>query len=195
MEKHALDGSYKRSLLCQQWWNKIKCLLRLCGHQNSKSKKEIFDDKYLLYAALANSDTPPSLVQLLMVMNPAAIKLWHPFNHSLLIHQVCRNWRYNLYPHSRKIGVEIDVEEPPMEQILKIVLASDETLTRKRHLNRLPLHDTVSTSKSLSFLDALIQKDRRSLSVRDPLTKLYPFQMAALGNLNKNAALWAHSRH
>jgi hypothetical protein len=82
-----------------------------------------------------------------------------------------------------------------MEQILKIVLASDETLTRKRHLNRLPLHDTVSTSKSLSFLDALIQKDRRSLSVRDPLTKLYPFQMAALGNLNKNAALWAHSRY
>lgn len=195
MEKHALEGNYKRSLLCQEWWNKIKCLLRLCGHQNSKSKKEIFDNNYLLHAALANSDTPPSLVQLLMVMNPPAMKLCHPFNHSLLVHQICRNWKYNLYPHSKKIGVQIDIEEPPMEQVLKIILATDETLTRKRYHNRLPLHDAISTSKSIAFLDALIQKDRRSLSVRDPVTKLYPFQMAALGNLNKNAAFWAHARY
>jgi len=195
MEKFALDPSYKQSLLCQEWWNKIKCLLRLCAHQNSKAKKEIFDDIHLLHASLANSDTPPSLVQLLMVMNPDAIKLEHPFNHSLLVHQICRTWKYNLYPHSRKIGVMIDVEEPPMEQVLKIVLATDQTLTRKRYLNRLPLHDAVNTSKSVEFLDALIQKDKRSLSVRDPMTKLYPFQMAALGTLNKNAGLWAHARY
>ena len=195
MEKFALDPSSKRSLLCQEWWNKIKCLLRLCAHQNSKAKKEIFDDVHLLHASLANSDTPPSLVQLLMVIKPDAIKLGHPFNHSLLVHQICRTWKYNLYPHSRKMGLMIDVEEPPMEQVLKIVLATDETLTRKRYLSRLPLHDAVSTSKSVEFLDALIQKDKRSLSVRDPMTKLYPFQMAALGNLNKNAGLWAHARY
>lgn len=82
-----------------------------------------------------------------------------------------------------------------MEQILKIVLATDDTSTRKRLGNRLPLHDAVSTSKSVEFLKALIQKDQRTLSIRDPTTKLYPFQMAALGNLNKNAGFWAHARY
>jgi hypothetical protein len=195
MEKHALEGNYKRTIPCLEWWSKIQCLLRLCAHQNSKEKKEIFENKYLLHAALSNSDTPPSLVQLLMVMKPEAIRLQHPYNHALLIHLICRHWKYNLYPHSKKIGVKIDLEEPPMEQVLKILLASDATLTRKRHQDRLPVHDAIATSKSVDFLDALVQKDRKSLSVRDVQTKLYPFQMAASGNLNKNAALWAHARY
>lgn len=195
MEKHALEENYKRSLPAQEWWNKIQCLLRLCAHQNSKEKKEIFENKYLLHAALTNSDTPPSLVQLLMVMKPEAIRLQHPYNHALLIHLICRNWKYNLYPHSKKIGIQTDSEEPPMEQVLKIMLASDATLTRKRHHDRLPLHDAISTSKSVEFLDALVQKDRQSLSFRDVQTRLYPFQMAAVNNLNKNAAMWAHARY
>ena len=36
MEKHALDNSYKRTLPCMEWWDKIRCLLRLCGHGNNK---------------------------------------------------------------------------------------------------------------------------------------------------------------
>jgi hypothetical protein len=95
MEKHALEGNYSRSLPCQEWWDKIKCLLRLCGHANNKEDRKQFDNKFLLHAALSNQDTPPSLVQLLMVMNPECIKLPHPFNNSLLVHLICRNWKYN----------------------------------------------------------------------------------------------------
>ena len=122
------------------------------------------------------------------------MELEHPFNQSMLFHLICRNWKYNLFPRSKNIGVQLDLEEPSMEQVLRIVLASDPTLTRKRHRDRLSLQFAVGTSKSIEFLDALVQKDRKTLTVRDPQTKLYPFQMAALGDLNKNAATWAHAR-
>eukprot|EP00980_Cylindrotheca_fusiformis_P006417 scaffold1375_cov137-Cylindrotheca_fusiformis.AAC.6 len=195
MEKHALDPKFKRTLHTQEWWNKIKCLLRLCGHENDKDHKKAFEDKHLLHAALSNFDTPPSLVQLLMAMNPESIKMRHPFLNCLLVHLICRNWKYNLYPHSRYVGVHLDMEEPPMEQVLKIIITSDPSNVRKRHNNRLPLHFAIATGKSIIFLEALIEKDRKTLCVRDPETKLFPYQLAALPNLNRNSALWAAAKY
>ena len=198
MEKHALEDNFKRSLMCQEWWDKVRCLLRLRGHANNKEDKKAFKNEFLLHAALSNSDTAPSLVQLLMVMNPESIKLPHPFNHSLLIHLICKNWKYNLYPQSKKVGIETEeMEEPPMEQVLKIIVASDPTLVRKRYRDdqRLPIHHAIATSKSVDFLEALLKVDlNKSLGKRDPISKLYPFQMAALGNQNKNAGNWAAGR-
>ncbi|KAL3941307.1 MAG: hypothetical protein SGBAC_004307, partial [Bacillariaceae sp.] len=104
MEGHALNPESKRSLYTQEWWNKIKCLLRLCGHENDKEYKKEFEDKHLLQAALSNADTPPSLVQLLMAINPESIKELHPFLNCALIHLICRNWKYNLFPHSKFVG-------------------------------------------------------------------------------------------
>lgn len=195
MEKHALEPKFKRSLHTQEWWNKIKCLLRLCGHGNDKDHKKEFADKHLLQAALSNFDTPPSLVQLLMAMNPEAIKMRHPFLNCLLIHLICRNWKYNLYPHSKSVGVNLEMAEPPMEQVLKIIITSDPSTVRKRHDNRLPLHHAVATGKSIEFLDALIKKDRDTLGARDPGAKLFPYQMAALPSLNRNSALWAVAKY
>jgi hypothetical protein len=197
MEKHALEGNDERSLACQEWWDKIRCLLRLCGHGNHKENRKCFETSHLLHAALSNCDTPPSLVQMLMVMKPASIRMPHPFNGALLVHLICRNWKYNLFPQSKYLGVQyvMEMEEPPMEQVLKIILASDATLARKRHRDRLPIHHAVATSKNAAFLDALVQVDRKALAVRDPLTKLYPFQMASLASSNKNADLWAHARY
>jgi hypothetical protein len=195
MEKSALEDKFKRSLLCMEWWDKIRCLLRLCGHANNKERKKGFSNKHLLHAALSNSDTPPSLVQLLMVMSPASIRLPHPFNNSLLIHLICRNWKYNLFPQSKGINVISEMEEPAMEQVLKIILASDATLARKRHRDRLPLHHAVATSKSIDFLAALVDADVKTLLARDPQTHLFPFQLAALGGVSRNAALWAHAMY
>ena len=191
MERNALDKKFKRSLFTLEWWKKIKCMLRFCGHENEKRNKEQFEDKHLLQAALSNCDIPPSLVQLLMVINPKSIKFQHPFNNSLLIHLICKNWRYNLFPHSKAVGVDLEMDEPPMEQVLKIIVASDATLLRKRYEDRLPIHHAVATGKSLEFLDALIQKDQQTLMIRDAKTKLYPFQLAALPDVNRNTALWA----
>jgi hypothetical protein len=195
MEKHTLEDNFKRSLPCQEWWDKVRCLLRLRGHGNNKEDKKAFKNQYLLHAALSNCDTAPSLVQLLMVMSPESIKLPHPFNNSLLIHLICRNWKYNLFPQSKMIGMEEEMEEPPMEQVMKIVVASDPTLARKRHNDRLPLHHGVATGKSIDFLDALLKVDRKALAIRDPQVRLYPFQMAALGNMNKNAGIWAAAKY
>jgi hypothetical protein len=195
MERYALVPKFKRSLHTQEWWNKIKCLLRLCGHGNDKDHKKEFEDKSLLHAALSNFDTPPSLVQLLMAMNPEAIKMRHPFLNCLLVHLICRNWKYNLCPHSKAVGVNLEMAEPPMEQVLKIIVTSDPSNVRKRYNNRLPLHHAVATGKSVEFLDALIQKDRKTLGVRDPETKLFPYQMAAFPSLNRNCALWAAAKY
>ena len=191
MEMNALDKKFKRSLFTQEWWKKIKVLLRLCGHENEKENKKKFADKHLLQAGLSNCDIPPSLVQLLIVMNPKSMKYRHPFYNCLLIHLMCNNWRYNLFPHSKFVEEYSEMQEPPMEQVLKIAIASDPTLVRKRHDDRLPIHFAVATGKSLEFLDALIQRDRNTLGARDPKTKLYPFQLAALPDVNRNTALWA----
>lgn len=195
MEKHALEENYKRTLLCREWWDKIRCLLKVCGHGNNKEHKKEFSNEHLLHAALSNCDTPPSLVQLLMVMSPESIKLPHPFNKSLLIHLICRNWKYNLFPQSKGINVISEQEEPPMEQVLKILLVSDATLARKRHEGRLPLHHAVVTQKSLVFLESLVNADDKTLKCRDPQTKLFPFQMAAMGGTIRNAALWARAQY
>lgn len=195
MERSALTAGYEPTLACQEWWNKIMCLLRLCGHGNDHENRKHFEDKYLLHAALSNQDTPPSLVQLLMVLWPASYKLPHPFNGALIVHLICRNWKYNLFPQSKNIGVALEMEEPPMEQVLKIILASDPSLVRKRFERRLPIHYALATSKSVQFLQALTRWDPSTLGVRDPETKLYPFQCAALSSQNKNAALWAHAQY
>ena len=196
MEARALNKRYIPTLACTEWWDKIKCLLRLCGHGNDKEGKQKFENSHLLHAALSNCDTPPSLVQLLMVVSPKAIHMPHPFNGSLLVHLVCRTWKYNLFPQSQNLGVQLDMEEPPMEQILKIVLAADPTLLRRRYKDRLPLHDAVATSKSLQFMDVLLQHDPKALAIRDPVTKLFPFQLAStVSSLHKNSALWAAARY
>lgn len=191
MEKHALDDKFKRSLYTQEWWNKIKVLLRLCGHENDKEYKKEFADKHLLQAALSNPDTPPSLVQLLMCMDPEAIKEKHPFLHCALIHLICKHWKYNLFPHSKFVGVRLDLPEPAMEQVLKLITLADKTNLRKRFEFRLPLHHAIATGKSIEFIHALIQWDVPTLAARDPVTKLFPYQLAALPSLNKNAGLWA----
>ena len=198
MEQQCLGEPYTPTLHCREWWDKIRCLLKLCGHGNNKERRKEFENKFLLHAALSNSDTPPSLVQLLMVVKPEAIRLQHPFNQALLIHLICGSWKYNLFPQSKGINIVSELEEPPMEQVLKIILASDRSLVRKRHNDRLPLHLAVVTNKSIPFLEALLDADVKTLAARDPQTKLYPFQLAALGGVgavSRNAGLWAHAQY
>jgi hypothetical protein len=200
MEKLALtrhgDKPYKPTLVCQEWWDKIKCLLRLCGHGNHSDEKKNFHKEHLLHAALSNCDTPPSLIQLLMVLRPEAIKIPHPANESLLIHLCCRNWKYNLFPISQGLGVDrdLELEEPDMEQVLRLILAVDPTVVRKPHRDRLPIHYAIATSKSLDFIQSILKHDTSLLAVRDPSTKLFPFQLAALINPFKNPAMWAAAR-
>jgi hypothetical protein len=193
MEKRALDENCKPSLdSAEEWWDKIKCLLRLCGHGNVKEDKQ----DHLLHAALSNPDTPPSLVQLLMTISPKSIALAHPHNDAPLIHLICLTWKYNLYPHSKNVGLDFQIDEPPMEQVLRLILASDNSLVRKWYKGRLPLHHAIATSKSWAFLQSIVKLDNKSLMIRDSQTKLYPFQLAALlsNNQNRNAALWAHNQ-
>ena len=198
MEQCALENvKYRPTLACREWWDKIKCLLRLCGHQNEKEQRSNWDNKHLLHAALSNCDTPPSLVQLLMALSPDSIHLSHPYNEGAnLLQLICRNWKYNLFPQSKIFGYHAGfMEEPPMEQVLRIICAVDPTKLRSRYEQRLPLHHAIVTGKSQDFLEVLIEYDPQALTVRDPITKLYPYQTAALKNFNKNAALWAHARY
>ena len=198
MEKMALqkesEEPYKPSLACQEWWEKTRAVLRLCGHGNEEEERKNFKAEHLLHAALSNCDTPPSLVQLLMVLRPESVKVPHPGNGALLIHLCCQNWKYNLFPHSKDIGVDVETKEPEMEQVLRILMHADQSALRKPHRGRLPLHYAIATSKSLNFLQSILKLDTKLLSIRDPVTRLFPFQLAALTNPYKNPALWAHDK-
>jgi len=190
MEQKALNNR-KPSLACAEWWDKCTALLKLCGHENVQEEKTKFDKAHLLHAALCNPETPPSLIQLLMVLNPKSIALSHPSKKDAkLVHLICKSWKYNLFPH-----YEIEQDEPPMDQVLRIVLASDASLTRQRFERRLPLHHAIATCKSWKFIESLATVDKMTLSQRDPVTMLYPFQLAATVNNSKNAALWAHAKY
>jgi hypothetical protein len=56
----------------QQWWSKLKFWIRFCyaGGESLPHKEE-----YLLHAALANSDTPPLIIELLLAMYPESASL------------------------------------------------------------------------------------------------------------------------
>lgn len=158
------------------WWEKMKFLLNLWGSHSFEddASHDDFDmDDLLLHNALSNSDVPPSLVRLLASMRPDATDLEHPRSNALPLHLACRVWRYRPFPIRR------GAKEISMDKVVLQLMEGDHSRTRKRYRDRLPLHHAVASGKHWPFVKPLVVYDRKSLQVRDPTTKLYPFQLAA----------------
>lgn len=159
-----------------EWWEKLKLLINLWGtHSMDEDEPGYFhEDELLLHNVLSNSDSPPSLIQLLAALYPDSPELEHPKSKSLPLHLACRVWRFRSFPPRR------GEKEIKLDRVAKQLIESDPSRTRKRYRDRLPLHHAIVSGKEWDFVKPLIIQDRKSLQVRDPITKLYPFEMAAM---------------
>ncbi len=159
-----------------EWWDKLRYLINLWGSytlDDDASHDEFDMDDLLLHNALSNPDVPPSLIRLLAALRPNTTDLEHPKSSALPIHLACRVWRYKNYPPRR------GDKELHMDKVAVQLLEGDVSRTRKRYRERLPIHHAVAAGKGWMFIKPLVVHDRKSLQVRDPTTKLYPFQLAA----------------
>ena len=158
----------------QEWYEKLKVLINMwASHNVDEEDAEEAAEEWLLHNALANSDVPPSLVELLARMNPNAIDLKHPKSLALPIHAACRLWRYRIYPQRR------GENEISMSQVVPPMLEGDTKRTRRLYRGRLPLHHAIVANKPWDFLKALVSADPQTLHIRDVATMLFPFQLAA----------------
>ena len=158
------------------WWEKLKFLINLWGTHmlDEDASHDSFDfDDLLLHNALSNSDVPPSLIRLLATLRHNATDLEHPKSSALPIHLACRVWRYKLYPPRK------GEKESHIDKVVLQLLDGDLSRTRKRYKDRLPIHHAIAAGHQWMFIKPLVVHDRKSLQVRDPKTKLYPFQLAA----------------
>jgi hypothetical protein len=166
----------------QVWWEKLKFLINLWGTHtldDDEASHDDFDmDDLLLHNALNNSDVPPSLIRLLATLRPHATDLEHPKSTALPIHLACRVWRYKLYPPRK------GEKESHMDKVTLQLLEGDFSRTRKRYRDRLPIHHAIAAGHHWKFIKPLVVHDRKSLNIRDPMTKLYPFQLAASYEIN-----------
>ena len=176
------------------WWSKLKFLIHLWGshpkpgggrtsidgasmddieEDEEEEEPEFDEDDLLIHSALSNPDVPPSLIQLLAMMHPSSLDFEHPKSTALPLHLACRLWRYRQFPPRR------GEKEIGFDKVVVQLLHGDNARTRKRYKDRLPLQHAIASGKNWFFVKPMVVTDLKSLHVRDPTTKLYPFQLAA----------------
>ena len=160
----------KSSKTCDEWWSKLRCFIAFSSLNFEISDK--VDNQYFLHMALCVPNSPPGLIEFLIKLLPHARYDRDPFSGNLPIHLACRYWQYT---RSKK-----KMEDEPSEmKILNLLLVGDSDMVWERFKDRLPLHHAILNHKSLPFLQGLLALDPKTAAINDPITKLYPFQLAA----------------
>jgi Zinc finger, C3HC4 type (RING finger) len=139
----------------------------------------------VVHAAIANSDTPPQVIQLLTNMYPFATSCSVTDTQTSLLplHLAAHVQTYTcrIFESSRCNNTDNDnILEQHVCSTLDIVLRSYPTAARVVWNGLLPLHIAINSGKSETDIRLLIKTEPRSLTVRDPIHNLYPFQLMAI---------------
>lgn len=171
------------------WWMKIEHLLAFCAAaKKTRSKarrKQTNEDetnpsqlpqKYLLHAALSNTDTPPLLIKALLSFYPESIHLPQSSG-ALPLHLAASVRDYIPRYYEREA---FPIRKQP-ETSLELVLEADPSALWKRWNGLLPFHCAVACGRTMESLTLLLDADpeKKQLLQRDPKVGLYPFQVAA----------------
>jgi len=174
------------SLSFLKWWQKMKFWIRYCEPPNTyiasavraAMPKKDTTDAYTLYAALANPDTPPPVVELLLALHPdSASQILDisstPSRPSLILplHVAALSSCYAARMY------EGQVERSVLELTLK---AYPEAVRFRFTDGRLPLHMAIASGHTWENLRHLVAEDLAGLKDRDPETKLLPFLLSSL---------------
>lgn len=172
---------------CREWWAILRFLLFYSAYGKNFSKKaNPVMDMHLVHAALAVPATQPSLIQLLLVIFPEARAELCPTFKALPIHLACTRWRYDVLRNDK---------DSSMEKVLKMFLKADKEQLVCRYRGRLPLHMALTVGQSWSFVKPFVSLDKKSVGMRDPHTKLFPFQLAAIKISSKNLAMLLRNQY
>jgi hypothetical protein len=184
-EKNEVDQWRGMDESCKQWWQILNYLVFYCAY--GRNYKENIQPKsyHLLHAALSIPVSPPSLIQLLLIVYPEAQKVLCPLYGALPIHIACTRWRYDII---RNDG------DSSLDRVLKLMLKSDPEIIFHRHKGRLPIHLALGVGQSWSFVKAFVSADKKCVGMRDPQSRFFPFQMAALPMTSKNVQLLMRSQ-
>jgi hypothetical protein len=176
-KNHLLAGMDKA---CKDWWDTLNFLVFFSayGRQYKETVKPL--TYHLLHAALAIPVVPPSLIQLLLIVYPEARTEMCPLCKALPMHIACTRWKYDVVRSNNDLS---------LDRVLKLMLKQDPELVYRRHKGRLPIHMALSVGQSWTFIKQFVSVDKKSVGMRDPHTKFFPFQMAALPMSSKNIQL------
>ena len=185
------------------WWKKMEFLIAFGTGQKLQSDKK-YPTKYLLHAALANSDVTPLAVRFLLALYPDSVELETPAPHelegSLPIHLAAVTQDYiPRYYEWQIVGSSLlpspghddgnDQNSSGLHRThqshlssLDVVVKANPEAVLIRYKRRLPLHMAIDAGKLYSSLKPLIDSAPETLLCRDPETFLYPWlHVAAAG--------------
>ncbi len=183
-KQEFLAGASKQA---REWWNTLRFLLFFAAYGKDFSKKDKnIRDTNMLHAALSISASQPSLIQLLLVIFPEAKKELCPTFKAHPVHLACTRWRYDVLRNDKDLS---------LEKVLKMFLKSDRDQLVRRFRGRLPLHMALTVGQSWSFVKSFVSLDPKTVGMRDPHTKLFPFQLAAMTISSKNLAMLLRNRY
>eukprot|EP00980_Cylindrotheca_fusiformis_P018037 scaffold5768_cov128-Cylindrotheca_fusiformis.AAC.3 len=171
---------------CSAWWGRLRYLIFYSAYGATFGGKDSIQDVHLVHAALSVSISPPSLIQLLIIMYPRSRYKLCPVFKALPIHIACTRWKYDL------LQVQPDRSQT---HVLKQLIIGDQRQIVRRHGGRLPLHLALAVGQSWSFVRIFLRIDQKSFGIRDPITKLFPFQLAALRLQGKNLKMHLRNRN
>ena len=149
-----------------EWFDKLRYLVGRSSNQPNNTAK-----KTLLHTALTNPQSPPSLIEYLCRLNPAA--RYENNDNALPIHLACIHW----YPET--CGAE---KESSCTKVLNLLLAGDFGLVLREYHGRIALHYAILNDKALPCIETILNLDRETALIPDPDTRLLPFQLAAISD-------------
>jgi len=166
---------------CKDWWEILNYLLFYCAY--GRDYKTIVKPKtlHLLHAALAVPVTFPSLVHLLLIVYPNALKEKCPMYKVLPIHIACTRWSYDV--------INNDSECSTLDQVLNHMYELDPDQLYRRTEGSLPFHLALFGGQSWTFLQSMVSRHKKLVGMRDAQSKLFPFQIAALPIQFRNVQL------
>lgn len=161
----------------EPWWRKLKECIWEEAHGDIPKTAD-----YLLHAALHNSENPPLVTELLLQIFPSSTAKPIPGTSTFPLHICAGTMAYQRQHFEVPYGLNN----------LPLVLKAYKEATRIRSNGRLPLHICLARGKDWKEeVRPLIMVDPSSLKVEDPLTGLFPFELAASFKLSsKENSLW-----
>jgi hypothetical protein len=153
------------SAACQEWWDKLRFLI---AYSSCRFKDDT--DEIVLHAALSNPKSLPSLIEFLCRLLPTARYEIDVTSKGLPLHLACMYW------HPPVSNQDI----PEYIRVLNLLMAGDVRLVQSLCRRRLSLHHALLTKKPAPLIQTLLSLDPKTVVVPDPVTRLFPFQLAAL---------------
>jgi hypothetical protein len=146
---------------CREWFDKLSFLLI----HTTTDDPQALASRHILHVALSNPTSPKSLIELIVNVYPQSRKKKDPRSGALPLHIAC---------------FTDNVDSLDAVLVSMVMGEHNSHWVWRRFQDRLPLHHALTSGKLCSFVEPLVRLDSSTLLVRDPVTKLYPFQLAAI---------------